>query len=110
MVGYLIDPFAQTVTPVEYDGDYRSIYKLIGCSTFTVASSSEGLDCYVDDEGLLNGPTDFFVFEDYPQPLAGKGLVLSHDEEGDSVGALRRPDVRFVRPVMYGEELLWLDL
>jgi hypothetical protein len=39
----------------------------------------------VDDEGLLKPQEGFFIYEGYRQPLAGNGLVLGTDEEGESV-------------------------
>lgn len=89
-IAYLIDPAARTITPVEYDGNYKSIYELIGATTFDVVRV-ENDDCiFVDDEGLINGNgqrNGFWTYGEYPQPLAGKGLVLGTDEEGESVSA-----------------------
>lgn len=87
MHGYLIDPFTKSITTVEWDGDYQSIYRLIDCDTFTVVTVNAKRDSvFVDDEGLINGkPQEFFLFDGYPQPLAGKGLVLGCDSVGESV-------------------------
>ena len=87
MHAYLIDPFTQTITQVEYSGDYQEIYKLTDCDTFTCVGINEfGDTVFVDDEGLINGkPQEFFMIANYPDPLAGKGLVLGTDDEGDSV-------------------------
>ena len=30
MKAFLIDPFTKTITAVEYDGNYKSIYKMLG--------------------------------------------------------------------------------
>ena len=81
---FLIDPFEKTITPVYYDGDYRSIYTLIDCSTFTVASCGS-YDLFVDDEGLFREDQQFFATVDYPQPLGGKALVTGVDEEGNTI-------------------------
>ncbi len=92
MKAYLIDPFQQNVTEVEFNGDYREIYKLIACDCFTtVRINAQGDVIFLDDEGLLHGPTDFFKHDSYPDPLAGKGLVLGTDAEGDSVA----PNISF---------------
>lgn len=85
MKAILINPFDQTVTEVEYSGDYRDIYKLIDAQCFDVARLPHRDGIFVDDEGLLNGTTHFFQHEDYPNPLAGKGLIIGCDEEGESV-------------------------
>lgn len=91
MKAYLIDPFAKTVSEVEYDGNYKNIYKLISSptnpvSTFTCVNVNEAEDTvFVDDEGLLGNMStqEFFTLNGYP--LAGKGLVLGTNEDGDSV-------------------------
>ena len=85
MKAYLIDPVAETVTEVDHNGDYRQIYELIQAQPFTcVGLWDEGDAVYIDDEGLLNNPRYFFLLDGYPQPLAGRGLVLGADEEGES--------------------------
>lgn len=87
MKAYLIDPFTQSVNEVDYSGQYQDIYSLIDCSCFTVADFNEFGDCvFVDDEGLISGKfQEFFMISGYPQPLAGKGLILGCNSEGDSV-------------------------
>jgi hypothetical protein len=83
---YLIDPQARTVTQVEYTGDYRNIYEHIGADCFDVARVYQNGDgIFVDDEGLLKDPEHFFVHRNYASPLAGKGLLLGCNEEGESV-------------------------
>lgn len=86
MNAYLIDPFAQTVTQVEYSGDYQHIYKLIDADTFDVVYFNRKNDgVFVDDEGLFKPEQAFFKIAGIPNPLAGKALVLGCDDEGDSV-------------------------
>ena len=89
MNAYLIDPFARTVTAVDYSGDFNDIYKLIDCDTFDVARVGKGEDIFVDDNGLFAPPDNqqFFVFESYPQPLAGKGLLLGTDGRGETIAS-----------------------
>jgi hypothetical protein len=53
MRAILLDAKTRTVSEVDYDGDYKSIYGLIGCQCFTVVQLGNGDDLYVDDEGLL---------------------------------------------------------
>lgn len=91
MKAYLIDPFTKTVSEVDYDGNYQNIYKLISSdtnpvSTFTCVNVNEAEDTvFVDDEGLLDNMNtqQFFSLNGYP--LAGKGLVLGTNEDGESV-------------------------
>lgn len=89
LTGYLINPYNNTVTAVEVKGDYKAIYPLIDCQTFDVARVEKNGDgIYIDDEGLLTltPETRFFTYEGYPNPLAGKGLMLGVNRAGgDSV-------------------------
>lgn len=85
--GYLIDPEKQTIDPVKYNGDYKEIYKLIECGTFTIVRIDDENMIFVDDEGLLNNPRHFFCLRGYPQPLAGKGLLMGSNEDGDTVSS-----------------------
>lgn len=82
----LIDPETQTVTELDFEGDFRDIQKTIGCSCFTCVhidgDNQEAI--FVDDEGLLKGSG--FVFEFLGQPLVGKGLIMGCDDEGESIG------------------------
>lgn len=87
MKAILIDPYTNTVSEVEHNGDYREIYKKIDCECFTCVNIEDDDTIFVDDEGLLKltEETRFFVFDGYPQPLAGKGLVLGTDDAGETV-------------------------
>jgi len=77
MKAYLIDPAVQEIKEVWFDGDYRSITSLIDADLFTIGRFDENGDgVFVDDEGLFKDNQSFFQIEGYPQPLAGKGLVL----------------------------------
>ena len=88
MRAILIDPKAQTVTEVDHAGGCESIYALVGCSTFTVIALAGRDVMYLDDEGLLfEGEKPAFTFGDYPQPLVGRGLIVSTDEMGEDVAA-----------------------
>ena len=88
MKALLINPFDMTITEVEYDGNYQSIYKLISpegseVRAFDAVRISAEDTIWVDDEGLLK-QNNFFEHTDYPQPMAGLGLVLGTTEDGDS--------------------------
>jgi hypothetical protein len=86
MRAILINPFAKTVSEVEYNGHYKHIYELIDCETFTVVRLSRTEVLFIDDEGLIvDKPQRFFSYAGYPQPLAGIGLILGEDEEGETV-------------------------
>lgn len=89
MFGYLIDPSTKTVTQVPYNGDYKEISAAIGCEIFDIVRIDDKNTIFVDDEGLINGTSfsvGMFRFDgDHPAELAGRGLVLGIDEEGESV-------------------------
>lgn len=84
MKAILIDPHDETVSTVQYDGNYQSIYKLIGCDTFDVVSLDDTNSLYIDDEGLFRPDQKFFWAKGWPHPLAGKALILGTTEDGDS--------------------------
>lgn len=82
----LIDPFNKTITEVVWNGDFHHIYQLIDCETYDCARiNRQGDAIFVDDEGLFKEEQCFFKHDDYPQPLAGKGLILGCDAEGESI-------------------------
>ena len=70
----LINPEDRSFTEVEYDGNYKSIYKHLNCELFDIVRV-DGADIYVDDEGLYNNDY-FFMIDGIEQPLAGRGLVF----------------------------------
>lgn len=88
--GILIDPFKCEITEVEHDAsDYKGIYKHLSHESmpvdlFTVVNLDDGDAIFVDDEGLLKPCDRFFVWAGYHQPLAGKGLILGSDDEGET--------------------------
>ena len=89
MKAILIAPFDQSVSEVDYNGDYKEIYNLTDCNTFDVVSLDDTNDIYVDDEGLLKNPTRYFRIYSYTPnhlvTLAGKGLILGHNDEGETI-------------------------
>jgi len=82
MKGILINPHEETITEVEYSGNYKEIYDIIDCRTFDVATIYNTQDIYVDDEGLLIDNQRFFSING--GTFGGKGLLLSHDDEGET--------------------------
>lgn len=106
MRAILIDPTTKTVTEVDHANDYRDIYRLIEATDFNVVSINDpGNHCiYVDGESLLvDEPGPFFKWHGYHQPIAGKGLILATDEEGNSIAAtLSLEDVQ--------TRVLWPDI
>lgn len=88
MRAILIDPFARTVTEVEYTGEYTNINEHIKAQYFDVVRiNRKGDAIFVDDEGLINGNENqaYFGWLGYMNPLAGRGLILGCDDEGESI-------------------------
>jgi hypothetical protein len=86
MQAILINPFDKTVEEIEYSGDWKDISSLLECDLFTTVYFNETTDSvFVDDEGLYVEDQAFFTFGDCPQPLAGRGLILGCNDDGDSV-------------------------
>lgn len=84
MKAIFINAKARTVTQVNLGQDYKEIQQLLGCRCFTIVELENNNTLYVDDEGLLGNPRDFFTIDDYPQPIAGNGVILGDDGFGDS--------------------------
>jgi hypothetical protein len=85
----LIDAKNKTVSEIQIGKDYKEISKAIHVDLFTAPKIfPNGDTLYVDDEGLINGTPDFFFNSElYPHPLAGSGLILGSDDEGESQDA-----------------------
>ena len=59
----------------------------------------------------MNGPVNFFTIGGYPDPLAGRGLIIGADDEGGSIAAksmIEDLDVRFVIPIQFPDHMEWL--
>jgi len=85
MKAFLINVKDQTISEVEYDGNFKSIYKLCGWDCFTTIQLNLKRDTlYVDDNGLLGDPVGWFGIAGYAQPLANNALVLGTNGRGNS--------------------------
>ena len=92
MKAYLINSATKTIEQIDYSGDYHDIYKLCDYEIFTVVTlTGKGDSVFVDDEGLFKEEQTFFYVThedgDLSQyvMLAGHGLVLGCNDDGDSV-------------------------
>jgi hypothetical protein len=74
----LIDAINRTVTETTI-GIWSEIAPKIGCDLFDIIQLDAKNDLYVDDEGLLKNPKNFILWDGYPTPLAGNGLILGGD-------------------------------
>jgi len=80
----LVDPFNYSIRKV-FVSDIEDIRAQIVCDMFTCVGIGDNT-LYLDDEGLINGTERAvrFVDEVYPQPLAGRILILGNLPNGDS--------------------------
>ena len=82
----VIDPETHTITEQVMPDHFEEINKLIGSRCFCLGTRLKNEDIlYVDDDGLYNEVLSFFVIDGQPQPLAGKGVFIGTDLEGNSV-------------------------
>lgn len=91
--GIFIDPTTQSVSEVLVDKHVDSyIAKQIGSEYIdrVVVSndlnSGYGDDLWIDDEGALVQPNEYGYFKLGPHYFAGKGLILSFNDEGETLG------------------------
>lgn len=99
MKGILIDPFTRTITEREIERDsLKGIYDALGVECFSCVGLDKRDTLYVDDEGLFRENQEFFLIGNYPQPLAGRALILGTDPEGRSVTP--RASIDLVRGVV----------
>lgn len=82
--GYLIDPYLKTIRDIVVR-DYDEINKLIG-DTYAIGSRFDNDDTlFVDDSGLLKDNQSYFCIDEDHRPLAGYGVMLGTDYEGECV-------------------------
>lgn len=79
-----IDPYNQEVFNTEMSMTLDGIYEELNCDTFCIVNVDSNNSLYLDDCGLMKA-NSYFEYEGYPQMLAGYGLIVSHDEEGDAL-------------------------
>ena len=87
MKAILIDVYNKEIREVDYDGTLDFIYFNLACRTFDVVRIDDVNSIFIDDEGLLRQNQLYF---EYPSSngsfqLAGSGLVLGVDDEGNSI-------------------------
>lgn len=83
--GILIDSVNREVKNIEVEqGSLDDIYKALGCDCFDIVRLPNREGIYVDDEGLLKDKIEHaFTFDG--KFLAGNGLILACDDEGESI-------------------------
>ena len=81
----LIDPFLRVISEVNVDNDLQSFYDILNIRTLAMVNIDNTNSLYIDDNGLLNDNNSLFEIASYAQPLAGRALVVAHNEEGETV-------------------------
>ena len=74
MKAILIDPEMQIVAMIDYSGDYKDIYKLIGCRIFTAVTIDNDDSIYIDDEGMFEESRFAWSYNEYK--MVNKGLIV----------------------------------
>ena len=85
----MVNPFDRSISKVDLSTDkHGSILgrakELMDCGMIDIITLTEKHMAIVDDDGLLRNETRFSKLAEYPQPLAGKLLILGYDEDGES--------------------------
>ena len=84
MRAIIINPEDRTISETDVDGSLETLQHIVGG---LIEPVHQGLDehhhCYVNEEGLLENPQHFFMFEGGHQPLAGNGVILAETDDGD---------------------------
>lgn len=98
----LIDAEREEVKEVTWDGDFRSLSKLIGCEWIEVVGLSRETSLIIDEEGKLKEHNGF-SFRGGNYEFAGNGLILGRDSSGESIAT--RVSVDYVKQlVVWGQK------
>lgn len=91
ITGLLITAGETREITIDSTDTVTAIAGAIGCEVFTVVGLQDGIDVYVDDEGLINGSSLNLALTivahrlGSPAVLFGNGLVVSVDDNGETV-------------------------
>lgn len=87
--GFLIDVENSNPYIAEIDGTLNSIYQILKCDTFNIATRRIGenyYDIYCDDEGLLKcNPVVSAMFSNHQPMLVGNLFVTKTNDEGETI-------------------------
>lgn len=103
----VINPWDQTVTEAEHNGDHRDYYRLlsgptlegyadaaVNCFDITPVGDPDGHITFVDDEGLFADVQAHFVLGTNGSVFAGRGVIARSDGgEGDKSATMMIADV-----------------
>ena len=96
----VINPWNQTVTEAEHNGNYRDYYRLLSgetcdggapakVDTFALAEigDPDRHIMFVDDEGLFRNPQAYFMLGGQSAVFAGRGVIARSDGSEQEAGA-----------------------
>lgn len=107
MRAIIIDAKKQEVREEDIRGGLKSLQQIVGGFIERACCPDDTHDLFVDEEGLLKHPEYFFEYEGAHQPFAGNGVIVSHDDEGETKAAtLSLDEVRSHVKFMRAEELI----
>ena len=87
MRALLIDPKERSVTEVQNSGELSDTTRLLECETPTnLGWLDKGDTLWIDDDGMRKNPRHFFAVNGGCE-IAGKGLVIGIDAEGNDCDA-----------------------
>jgi hypothetical protein len=96
MRAFMIDAEHQTITEIDFAGDYKKIQRALGCKSFTTGSRplngslEQGFDLVLVGDDCLeesDDPKHWFQIDadrnpPSSYPIAGRGLVIGTDPDG----------------------------
>lgn len=85
MRAILINPWCRIIEQIEIGGDLKSMYGVLKCSAVCHVMLSPRDLLWLDDDGLLKDGIPIFRLRGYNHPLAGIGLILGVDHEGNNI-------------------------
>lgn len=100
LTGYLIDPFQRRFHEIETTDKLDDWHKLLDCEVIDLARVEQGIDIWIDDEGLMREPHyPLFSYLGFGNPLCGYGLALSSN--GPESISLERPPGFFQTKIQF---------
>ena len=90
MRAILINPMQESIRHISYDGDPKSIYRILQCTLYeAVYPFDNGDTLWIDEEGLLKESNFAFDIlgsnEEYYGTYLGSAMILGVDDEGESI-------------------------
>ena len=90
MRAILINPMQESIRHISYDGDPKSIYRILQCTLYeAVYPFDNGDTLWIDEEGLLKESNFAFDIlgsnELWHRTYLGSAMILGVDAEGESI-------------------------